>query len=297
MSRQRAGALSIFGLSLLLSARAGSDAVSRASGSPPSQALWTLVWRDEFDGPNGSPPDPAKWTYAIGGNGWGNRELETYTNRHQNVFVRDGVLTIQVLHQPFAGPDGIRRDYTSARLRTQGLFQQTYGRFEARIRIPFGQGVWPAFWMLGADIGQVGWPKCGEIDVMENIGREPSMIHGTIHGPGYSGGSGVTATRALSGGKRFADDFHVFAVEWEPSVIRFYVDDSLYETTTPSNLPKGAAWVFDHPFYLLLNVAVGGNFPGSPDSTTVFPQTMQVDYVRVYRRDPPGALQDRRASD
>jgi beta-glucanase (GH16 family) len=164
-------------------------------------------------------------------------------------------------------------------LKSQGLFTQTYGRFEARIKIPYGQGMWPAFWMLGNDIDTKGWPTCGEIDIMENIGREPSTVHGSMHGPGYDGGSSYS----LSSGN-FSDDYHIFAVEWESNVVRFYVDGTLYETRTPADLPAGATWVFDHPFFILLNVAVGGNWPGSPDQTTVFPQTMLVDYVRVYAR-------------
>ena len=247
-------------------------------------AQWTLVWSDEFDGPNGSAPDPTKWTHDVGGNGWGNNELEYYTTRTENAHLLDGQLVIQVLKEDYKGPDGVRRDYTSARLKTQGLFQQTYGRFEARIKIPYGQGLWPAYWMLGSNIATGDWPNCGEIDIFENIGREPFTVHGTVHGPGYSGGQGITGSFTLPGGRRFADDFHLFAVEWEPETIRFYVDSSLYRTITRSDLPAGAAWIFDHPFFLILNVAIGGNWPGSPDASTIFPQTMLVDYVRVYKR-------------
>lgn len=244
---------------------------------------WTLVWSDEFDSPDGSAPDPTKWTFDIGGNGWGNHELEYYTDRTpENAVILNGQLVITAANETYTGPDGITRDYTSARLKTQKLFSQAYGRFEARIKIPYAQGLWPAFWMLGDNIGEAGWPSCGEIDIFENIGREPSTIHGTIHGPGYSGGSGIGGSYTLDGGQRFADDFHVFTVEWEPNVIRFYVDDTLYKATTPADLPPGRTWVFDHPFFLILNVAVGGDWPGSPDSSTVFPQLMQVDYVRVY---------------
>lgn len=215
-----------------------------------------------------------------GGGGWGNNELETYTNRVQNAHVQDGNLVITAAKETYTGPDGITRDYTSARLKTQGLFDQRYGRFEARIKIPQGQGMWPAFWMLGNNIGNVGWPSCGEIDIMENIGKEPDKVHGSMHGPGYSGSNGLTGTFTVPSGK-VADDFHIFAIEWEPSVVRFYVDSNLYETRTPSDLPSGTTWVFDHPFFILLNVAVGGDWPGPPDNTTVFPQNMLVDYVRV----------------
>ena len=225
--------------------------------------------------------------FDVGGNGWGNQELESYTDRPRNASLNgEGALAIQALRETYAGPDGVTREYTSARLKTQGTFEQAYGRFEARLEIPRGQGLWPAFWMLGEDIGALGWPRCGEIDVMENIGREPKTVHGTIHGPGYSGGGGIGATFTLPGGALVADDFHVFAVEWEPAAIRFYVDASLYATRTPADLPAGQRWVFDHPFFLLLNVAVGGSWPGSPDATTVFPQVMLADYVRVYRRNP-----------
>ena len=180
------------------------------------------------------------------------------------------------------GADGVPRNYTSARLKTLGTFAQTYGRFEARIRIPRGQGIWPAFWMLGENVDTAGWPACGEIDIMENIGREPNIVHGTLHGPGYSGGQGPTAS--FTGPTAFADDFHVFAIEWEPATIRWYVDGNLYSTRNASDLPGGARWVFDHGFFILLNVAVGGDWPGNPDDTTALPQEMVVDWLRVYKR-------------
>ena len=253
-----------------------------ASGSPVPG--WTLTWSDEFNGPNGSPPDSSKWTLETGGKGWGNNELESYTARPQNAYLEGGNLVIKVVAETYTGADRVTRDYTSARLKTQGKFAQTYGRFEARIKIPRGQGIWPAFWMLGADIAENPWPASGEIDIMENIGKEPALVHGTIHGPGYSGEHGLGAPCGLPSNQLFADDFHVYAVEWEPNALRFYVDDHLYETRTPADLPQGAKWVYDHPFYLLLNVAVGGFWPGNPDATSTFPQTMLVDYVRVYRR-------------
>jgi beta-glucanase (GH16 family) len=247
-------------------------------------SVWSLVWSDEFEGPNGSAIDSSKWSFDIGGNGWGNNELETYTSRTVNAHVENGSLVIKALRETFAGPDQITRNFTSARLLTRNKFAQTNGRFEARIKIPFGQGIWPAFWMLGDNINTAGWPTCGEIDVMENIGKEPSIVHGTLHGPGYSGAKGVSATFTLAKGKKFSEAFHTFAVEWETNVMRFYVDGLLYKTRTPADLPAGTSWVFDHPFFILLNLAVGGGFPGNPDATTVFPQTMQVDYVRVYQR-------------
>jgi beta-glucanase (GH16 family) len=253
------------------------------ASSPPSGG-WSLTWSDEFDGPSGTTVDRTKWTFDLGGGGWGNQELETYTDRSSNASLDGaGNLAIVASRERFTGADGVARDYTSARLKTQGLFAQAYGRFEARLKVPHGQGIWPAFWMLGSDIDGVGWPVCGEIDVMENIGREPLAVHGTLHGPGYSGGSGIGATYTLPSGQRFADDFHVVAVEWEANAIRWYVDGALYQTRTPADLPGSARWVFDHPFFIILNVAVGGSWPGSPDASTVFPQRMLVDYVRVYR--------------
>ena len=243
----------------------------------------TLVWSDEFDGPGKSLPDDTKWSFVTGGGGWGNNEIEYYTSRLQNAFLDGaGRLVIKALRENYTGPDHATRNYTSARLITKGKFSQKFGRVEARIKLPFGQGIWPAFWMLGDNIDTVGWPNCGEIDIMENIGREPSANHGSLHGPGYSGGSPLSGVYTLPRGQRFSDAFHVFTIDWEPTVIRFYVDGNLYETRTPADLSAGKSWVFDHPFFILLNVAVGGNWPGSPDSTTVWPQTMLVDYVRVY---------------
>ena len=254
---------------------------------PPSPAGWTLVWSDEFSGPDGSAPDPSKWTYDTGGKGWGNTELECYTNRLQNAQINRGnlVITAQQENAPFVCSDGSTNSYTSARLKTQGLFSQAYGRFEARIKVSAGQGMWPAFWMLGKDITTAGWPTCGEIDIMENIGKEPGTVHGSLHGPSTTTRtSDATSIFTLPAGQAFADDFHLFAVEWERGVVRFYVDSNLYATFTESQWPAGGTWVFDHSFFIILNVAVGGNWPGSPDGTTVFPQLMLVDYVRVYAK-------------
>jgi beta-glucanase (GH16 family) len=245
---------------------------------------WKLVWSDEFNGANGSAVDDSKWVREVGAGIWGNHELEYYTDRTENAFIRDGTLVIRARRENYVGRDGVAENYTSARLKTAGRFSQAYGRFEARIKIPAGQGMWPAFWMIGDDINKVGWPACGEIDIMENIGKEPSTIHGSIHGPGFVGDVGIEAPYTLSGKRRFADDFHLFAVEWEPNAIRFYVDEDLYATRTHADLHPGWKWVFDHPFFLVLNLAVGGDWPGNPDATTVFPQEMLVDYVRIYQR-------------
>jgi beta-glucanase (GH16 family) len=206
-------------------------------------------------------------------------ELEYYTARPENaVLDGNGNLVITALREVF-----MNSSYTSARLETARHFSQAYGRFESRIRLPGGQGLWPAFWMLGDNIGQVGWPGCGEIDIMENRGDRPTINSGSMHGPGYSGASALTNRYTLPVGQTFTSDFHVFAVEWEVGVVRFYVDDNLYETRTPADTP-GRTWVFDHPFTLIMNVAVGGTFSGNPTAATVFPQTMTVDYVRVYSR-------------
>ena len=250
--------------------------------SPPGYAL---VWSDEFNGPDGSAPDSSKWTYDLGGKGWGNKELECYTNRLQNAHIQGGNLVITAQQESFTCSDGVSSGYTSARLKTQGLFTQAYGRFEARIKIPAGQGMWPAFWMLGKNISTVGWPASGEIDIMENIGKEPGTVHGSLHGPSTaSRTSDATAIFSLPAGQNLADAFHLYAVEWEPGVVRFYLDTNLYATFTQSQWPAGGAWVFDHPFFVILNVAVGGTWPGSPDSTTQFPQQMFVDYVRAYSK-------------
>lgn len=247
-------------------------------GSLPAVAEWKLIWSDEFDQPNGSSPDANKWVFETGAGGWGNGELQYYTSRTNNARVENGQLVIEAKQESFSGSS-----YTSARLKTQGKWSWTYGRFEARIKIPRTQGIWPAFWMLGTNISSgVGWPGCGEIDIMENVGFEPTQVHGTIHGPGYSGGAGIGGAMALPGNPAFADDFHVYAVEWTTNQIKWFVDGYQYFSSTPASLPAGSAWVFKAPQFLLLNVAVGGVWPGNPDGTTIFPQRMLVDYVRVY---------------
>jgi beta-glucanase (GH16 family) len=267
-----------------------------AAATPPRDGAWALVWSDEFNQPDGAAPDSTKWGYdeGVGNNGWGNNELEYYTNRAKNVSIQHGNLVITAIQERYVDSAGVTRRFTSARIKTRELFAQAYGRFEARIKIPDGLGLWPAFWMLGDNIKSVGWPSCGEIDVMENRGKEPATVHGTIHGPGYSGAAGVTSAYALFGGRRFADDYHVFAVEWEPNAIRFYVDNDLYATRTPADLPSGTKWVYDHPFFILLNLAVGGNWPGPPDDTTSFPAAMRVEYVRVYRKSDAPPVNSRR---
>lgn len=244
---------------------------------------WTLVWADEFAQADGTTPDSSKWVYDIGGGGWGNNELQYYTSRTNNARIENGQLVIEARQEIFGN-----RNYTSARLLTKGKHSWTYGRIEARIKIPRGQGIWPGFWTLGSNIDSVNWPNCGEIDVMENIGSVPTRVHGTIHGPGYSGGNGIGGSHNLPGGAVYADDFHVFAAEWETNRIRWYMDGQLYFTVTPADLPNGANWVFTQPQFILLNLAVGGNWPGPPNAATTFPQRMTVDYVRVYATNSAG---------
>lgn len=234
-----------------------------------------LTLSEEFD--TDGAPNSSIWGYDIGTgeNGWGNQELQYYTDRAENVQVRNGVLLITAQKEDFEGSQ-----YTSARLVTKDKFEQQYGRFEARIRLPYGQGIWPAFWMLGADIDENPWPGAGEIDIMEYRGQNPTVLIGTVHGPGYSGGESISKEYTLPN-DRFDTGFHIFGIDWGPEYINFYVDDVLYNQITPDDVP--GQWVFDKPFYILMNLAVGGTFVGSPNQETIFPQTMIVDYVRVYK--------------
>ena len=233
-----------------------------------------LVMQEEFD-TNGAP-NPALWSFEIGtgNNGWGNNELQYYTDRPENIVIEDGMLKITARQELYLGSS-----YTSARILTKGKFEQKYGRIEARIKLPWGKGLWPAFWMLGANIDEVGWPQCGEIDIMEYLGNQPTKILGTVHGPGYSAGESVSKTFTLPN-SRFDTDFHIFGIEWGENYINYYVDDVLYNQITPADV--NGEWVFNQPFYIILNMAVGGNLPGSPNADTSFPQTMLVDYIRVY---------------
>ena len=280
-------------------ARGGAETAGQPSR--PSEAQGTrgalpgevLVWSDEFDG-TGAEPDRANWAFETGGGGWGNHELETYCAYGSMKPPCD-----RAEANAFVGPAGqehggflhvvARRDaggrITSARLSSEGLESFQYGRVEARIRIPVGQGVWPAFWMLGADIKRVPWPACGELDIMENIGKEPATVHGSIHGSGFTG-LALGKTYRAAGGAALGRSFHRFGMEWEPGRIRYYVDDPAhpYATFTPADLPAGAVWPFDgRHFFLLLNLAMGGDWPGDPDASTRYPAEMLVDYVRVYR--------------
>lgn len=241
----------------------------------------TIVLQEEFD--VDGAPNSAVWGYDIGtgDNGWGNNELQYYTDRPENVVVEDGMLKITAIKESFEGSG-----YTSARLVTKGLFEQKYGRFEARMKLPFGKGMWPAFWMLGSNIDEVNWPFCGEIDILENGGSRPTMVSGAVHGPGYSGGEPILKEYEFEE-SRVDTEFHVYGIEWGPQYINYYVDNVLYFQVTPESLEEEDVptfnWVFDNgPFYMLINLAVGGNFDGNPTEDTVFPQTMYIDYVRVY---------------
>ena len=249
-----------------------------------------LVWSDEFEREKGTPPDPSKWEHERGGEGWGNRELQYYTDQPENASLDGNSCLVLTARKVTEIEQENRRcwygpcRFTSARLFTYRKFSFTYGLVEARIKLPFGQGIWPAFWMLGENFGEVGWPACGEIDIMENIGKEPSIVHGTVHGPGYSGGNGIGGFHVLPEGQMLKDDFHIFAVDWQPGIIRWYMDNQPYFELSQDQIPKGAPWPFDHPFLFLLNVAIGGEWPGAPDDTTIFPQRMLIDFVRVYQR-------------
>ncbi|MFU8826841.1 MAG: family 16 glycosylhydrolase [Brevefilum sp.] len=272
------GRFIVLGLALLVFAGCSAQTEQQTSilAEPTPEwerAGWTLIWADEFDG---EVLDPSKWVMEIGGHGWGNNEKQFYTDLPENVRLEDGQLVIEARDEFF-----VRRHYTSGRIKTQGLFSFTYGRVEARMKLPYGNGIWPAFWMLGEDIDLISWPSSGEIDIMEHIGREPTRIYGTVHGPGYSGSGGVGHFTTFPAGS-LSEEFHTYAIEWEPNEIRWYVDDKHFFTLTPEQVP--GEWVFDKAYFMLVNLAVGGYWPGDPDETTVFPQFLLVDYVRVYQR-------------
>ncbi len=233
-----------------------------------------IVWEDDFSGPSGQVANAANWKFDVGED-WGNAQLEYDTDRASNASLDgNGNLVITARREPYLG-----RQYTSARLISQGKQSFQYGRIEARMKLPRGRGLWPAFWMLGTDFPQVGWPQTGEIDIMEFRGQEPSTVIGTLHGPGYFGGNARSKAKTLTLA-RLDNDFHVYAVEWTAGKIEHFIDGELYFTSTPADV--NGPWVFDKPFFLILNVAVGGNFVGAPDAITTFPQQLVVDYVRVY---------------
>jgi beta-glucanase (GH16 family) len=266
--------LAALGLLLTLSAGCAALPPSPPIATPiPVPDGWKLTWHDEFDG---SQIDPANWTYDTGAGGWGNAELEHYTNRPENARLENGQLVIEARKEAYQGAE-----YTSARLKTQGLREFQYGRVEARLRVPAGLGLWPAFWMLGADIAKNPWPKCGELDIMEYIGKEPNAVFGTMHGPGYSGAQGIG--KSIRPTAPIADDYHVVAIEWSRDAVTWFFDGAPFHEVTRASLGN-KDWVFDHPHFILLNLAVGGQWPGSPNTETAFPAQLRVDYVRVFSR-------------
>ncbi|WP_062349726.1 glycoside hydrolase family 16 protein [Herbidospora yilanensis] len=270
---------------LLALLTAAATLISGLVAMPQAQAaIGPVTWSDEFNAPAGTSIDGSKWKFDIGGGGWGNNEQQYYTDSTRNVY-HDGAGNLAITARR-ENPSNLQChygtcQYTSGRILTADKFSQAYGRFEARIKIPRGQGIWPAFWMLGGGT----WPNGGEIDIMENVGNQPNTVYGTVHGPGYFGGTAVGGNRSI--GAPLADAFHTYRVDWSPNLIIWYLDGSEYFRVTPSSL-RGNAWVFDHPFFMILNVAVGGYWPGYPDGSTQFPQTMLIDYVRVSAWQPDG---------
>ncbi|MGW0656818.1 ricin-type beta-trefoil lectin domain protein [Streptomyces umbrinus] len=270
---------------------AQADAGQAATGqaAPEPKAAAAVTFSDTFDGAAGSAVNSSKWQIETGDN-VNNHERQYYTAGNNNAKLDgQGHLVIEARRE---NPNNYqcwygRCEYTSARLNTAGKFTTTYGRVEARLKVPRGQGMWPAFWMLGNDIGQVGWPNSGEIDIMENVGFEPSTVHGTLHGPGYFGSGGIGAAYSLPGGQAFADAFHTFAIDWSPDAVTWSVDGNVYQRRTPADL-GGRQWVFNKPFFLILNLAVGGYWPGDPDGSTSFPQQLVVDEVKVTTSDGSG---------
>jgi beta-glucanase (GH16 family) len=290
-SRVRVGGLlGILAVTFALVARVDAEVgprahrVRHAQSAPSRAARWPhLVWSDNFNGSAGSEPNPRKWSFDTGGGGWGNEELEYYTSRSVNAELDGhGHLVITARAETHTGSDGVTRNYTSARLQMLHKFEFEYGLVEARIKVPVGQGLLPAFWMLGNGANYPGgWPASGEIDTMEVRGSQPYVVNGTIHGPWSSARHGMGGS--LRSRTSLASGFHVYGVEWTPDRISFMLDGSVYETITPADLPKGAAWPFGHPFFLLLDLAVGGRWAGLPSPTTPFPAKMIVDWVRVWQ--------------
>ena len=244
---------------------------------------WTLAWNDEFDG---SSIDQTKWQHEINANGGGNNELQYYTARLANSRVEEGILVIEALSEQFTDSQGTR-DYTSAKMTTRGRGDWLYGRFEVRAKLPVGKGLWPAIWMMPTDNEYGGWAASGEIDIMEIIGNQPDKIHGTLHYGGvYPTNRSSGTSHVLPTGSAHSS-FHTYVVEWDESEIRWFVDDFQFARQTSwSTTGHPFPAPFDKRFYMILNVAVGGNWPGSPDPTTVFPQRMEVDYVRVFKKVP-----------
>ena len=285
-------ALATFALSLL-AACGGATGVNPIlpidTTTTPKPVTWNLVWSDEFDGAAGASVDPAKWAFDVGDGctagicGWGNNEKEYYTNGPENasldgqghlaIVARLSALSVSCYYCPCR--------YTSAKITTRGKMNAAPGRVEARIKIPGGQGLWPAFWMLGNDFASVGWPASGELDIMENKGSAPNTSSSAIHGPGYSGNTPFAHANVIGPGT-LADNYHLYAVEWDAAGANFYVDGTLHYAVYRSDIQRYGMSILDKPYYIILNLAVGGNFDGDPKSDSILPATMLVDYVRVY---------------
>jgi beta-glucanase (GH16 family) len=272
---QRTVIIITIGILLLTACSAPASRPTATPGATPAYVWnskgWKLVWSDEFTSTTINP----LWVFEKGGSGWGNAELEYYTNRPENARIENGILIIEARQEQYGG-----RPYTSARLNSRALQEFQYGRIEGRLKLPSGQGIWPAFWMVGSSSS---WPMGGEIDIMEFIGKTPDTVYQTVHGPGYAGAKGIGSHFALTADS-LKNDFHVYAIEWQPDEIRWFVDAREVFKLTPGQIPAGTKWVFDHKFFVILNLAVGGGWPGYPDATTVFPQQFQVDYVRYYQK-------------
>lgn len=243
----------------------------------------STLFNDDFNGTTGTTPATSKWGYALGGNGWGNNELQTYTNRASNASVDGaGNLDITARHETFTGGDGITRDYTSARLTTANTFSFQYGTAVARMRVPAGQGLFPAFWALGTNRSTVGWPLCGEMDIMENHGNELNTVHATaVAALQLDPTTKWTSSTSTDAAAPLSADFHTYGLVWGPGAMAMTLDGRTYFSLAATDIPTTMLWNFNHPFFLLLDLAVGGTAPGSPDATTPFPATMSVDYVRV----------------
>jgi len=294
---ERVNTLAYSGALATLQALALGAALACAHNTPsPTSTLpreWVQVWSDEFDGPAGARVDSTKWHYDIGDGcqqgicGWGNNEKESYTDLPENIALNgQGQLMITARHAPAGltchyGPCR----YTSAKITTRGTMNAAPGRVEARIKLPAGQGLWPAFWMLGSGHPVTPWPACGELDIMEHRGSQPATTSSAVHGPGYAGSASFNHAHTLERGV-YADDFHTFAVEWDSVGARFFVDGTIHYAITRATVERAGPFVLDQSFYLIVNLAIGGNFDGDPASDAIFPATMLVDYVRVYRSVP-----------
>jgi beta-glucanase (GH16 family) len=242
--------------------------------TPASYPGYHLAWSDEF---NGGSLNTQDWNYEQGGSGWGNNELENYTNRTQNVFLSAGHLVIEARQESFGG-----NNYTSGRLTTQGKQSFTFGRIDIRAKLPVSKGMWPALWMLGTNISSVNWPGCGETDIMELIGTYPARITGSLHWLQSGGSEGTYNSNYSLNSGDFSQQFHVFSIIWQKDSVQFLVDDHPYVNGGVSDA-AGSIYPFNNPFFFIFNVAVGGSWPGPPDNTTIFPQRMFVDYVRVFQ--------------